>query len=57
MSKLSIVNARIIDPASGYDDFGTILTEDGLIIEFGASVEAAGDIIDAGGHILSLIHI
>jgi len=51
MSKLSIVNARIIDPASGYDDFGTILTEDGLIIEFGASVEAAGDIIDAGGHI------
>ena len=51
MSKLSIINARIIDPASGFDDFGNILIEDGLIIKFGASIETAGDIIDAEGHI------
>jgi len=51
MSKLSIINARIIDPASGFDDFGTILIEDGLIKEFGAGAEAEGDIIDAEGHI------
>jgi len=51
MSKLSIINARIIDPASGFDDFGNILIEDGLILEFGASIETAGDIIDAEGHI------
>ena len=50
-SKLSIINARIIDPASGFDDFGTILIEDGLIKEFGAGAEAEGDIIDAEGHI------
>lgn len=29
MSKLSIINARIIDPASGFDDFGTILSKTG----------------------------
>jgi len=51
MSKLSIINARIIDPASGFDDFGTIVTEDGIITEFGVSVEASGHIIDADGHI------
>jgi len=51
MSILSIVNARIIDPASGFDDFGTVLIEDGIIIEFGAAVEAAGEIIDAKGNI------
>jgi dihydroorotase len=51
MSLLSIVNARIIDPASGYDEFGTISIEDGLILEFGANIEPVGDFIDAEGHI------
>ncbi len=51
MSPLSIVNARIIDPASGFDDFGTVLIEDGLITAFGANVKAAGVIIDAEGQI------
>ena len=37
MSKLSIINARIIDPASGFDDFGAIVTEDGVITEFGVA--------------------
>ena len=52
MSYLSIINARIIDPASGYDREGTVLTQDGIIIEFGPDIIAQGEIID-----LSLIHI
>ena len=51
MSTLSIINARIIDPASSFDDFGTVLIEDGLITAFGAGIDPAGDIIDAEGHI------
>ena len=51
MSSLSIVNARIIDPATGFDDFGNILIEDGRITAFGPHVTPEGDIIDAEGHI------
>jgi len=51
MSTISIVNARIIDPATGYDEAGNILIEDGRISAFGPNVEARGDIIDAEGHI------
>lgn len=51
MSTSSIVNARIIDPASDYDDFGTVLIEDNRILAFGPNVLAQGDIIDAEGHI------
>jgi len=51
MSTLSIINARIIDPASGYDEFGTILIENGRISAFGLNIDAEGDIIDAEGHI------
>jgi len=51
MNVLSIVNARIIDPATGYDDFGNILIEDGRITAFGPHVNPEGDIIDAEGHI------
>ena len=51
MSKLSIINARIIDPATGYDDLGTVLIEDGHIVAFGSHIDAQGDIIDAEGHI------
>jgi dihydroorotase len=49
MSALSIINARIIDPASGYDGGGAIICEDGIITEFGPDAVAAGEIIDAGG--------
>lgn len=51
MSTLSIINARIIDPATSYDDFGTVLIEDGFISAFGPNVDPQGDIIDAEGHI------
>ena len=49
MSYLSIINARIIDPASGYDREGTVLIQDGVIIEFGPDVIVQGEIIDAQG--------
>ncbi|RKQ71923.1 dihydroorotase [Litorimonas taeanensis] len=51
MSLLSIVNARLIDPASGRDEEGGIVCEDGKIIEIG-DIIPRGDIIDAGGLIL-----
>ena len=51
MSTLSIINARIIDPASGYDGDGTLVIEDGVIVEFGPDSIAEGDIIDARGMI------
>lgn len=51
MSLLSIVNARLIDPASGRDEEGGIVCEDGKIIEIG-DIVPRGDIIDAGGLIL-----
>ena len=57
MSALSIINARIIDPASGYDQEGTLRIEEGFIVGFGPDAIAEGKIIDAKGLILSLIHI
>ena len=51
MSIVSIINARIIDPATGYDDLGTLLIEEGRIIAFGSHIDAEGAIIDAEGHI------
>ena len=51
MSALSIINARIIDPASGYDALGNITIEDGLITGFGPELTPIGEIIDAQGHI------
>jgi dihydroorotase len=51
MSTLSIVNARLIDPASGRDEEGGIVCEDGRISEIGEIIPR-GDIINAGGLIL-----
>jgi len=44
----SIVNARIIDPASEYDGSGVIVFENGKIID-GFDGAPRGEIIDAGG--------
>ena len=51
MSALSIINARIIDPASGYDGIGNVTVEDGVITGFGPALTPIGEIIDAQGHI------
>ena len=47
------INARLVDPASGYDGPGEVLMQNGIILELGASVggeDAA--IIDCDGHAL-----
>lgn len=45
----SIINARIVDPDSGYDGAGTIVFEDGVITAVGASVLPRGETLDARG--------
>jgi len=53
MSALSIINARIIDPATERDEMGTLIIEKGRIKDFGGDIAPEGDIIDAGGKILA----
>lgn len=50
MRLTSIINARIIDPASEYDGEGVIVMEDGVIAE-GFDAAPRGEIIDARGMI------
>ncbi len=45
----SIINARIIDPDSGFDGQGTIVIKDGIIAAIGADISPEGEVIDAGG--------
>lgn len=45
----SIINARIIDPASGYDGDGVITFENGVITGVGKNVLPRGDTIDGRG--------
>ena len=54
MSAIAYTNARLIDPASGLDTTGTLVTEDGLIVELGPDIEVPGgaEIVDCGGRIL-----
>lgn len=53
MSPLSIINARIIDPASERDEMGTLIIEKGRIKDFGGDTVPEGDTIDARGKILA----
>ena len=54
MSAIAYTNARLIDPASGLDTTGTLVTEDSLIVELGPDIEVPGgaEIVDCGGRIL-----
>jgi len=52
--KTLYTNARIIDPETGYDKFGNLLTIGDKIADFGEGIAAAdAEIIDCGGHILA----
>jgi dihydroorotase len=52
--KILYVNARIIDPASGYDKLGSLLTIGDKIADFGENIFADdAQVIDCGGHVLS----
>jgi len=53
----ALVNARLIDPASGLDEAGGVLIADGKIAAVGAKVTQEnvgdGELIDCGGHVLA----
>ncbi len=56
--RTAYVNARLIDPASGLDAPGGLLSEDGLIAEFGSGLFANGapenaETIDCRGRVLA----
>ena len=55
---MALVNARLLDPASGLDGPGGILVENGAIADFGAHIGADGldprfEVVDCGGHCLA----
>ena len=49
MSVQSVTDIRIIDPASGRDETGHIVIDDGRIADIGQNAEPRGDIIDGRG--------
>ena len=52
--KTAIIRARLIDPASGRDEEGGVLVENGVISAIGAiEADSADEVIDAGGRILA----
>lgn len=52
--KILYKNARIIDPESGYDKLGELLTIGAKIADFGEKIAAEGaEIIDCKGHVLA----
>lgn len=47
-------NARIIDPQSGYDKLGQLLTIGNKIADFGENISANdAEVVDCGGHVLA----
>lgn len=54
-TSLAIINARLVDPASGQDGPGGVLIEDGVIVQAGPEIDthAADAVIDAKGCILA----
>ena len=56
--RVAYVNARLLDPASGLDARGMLLTEAGRIVDFGPDLFAGAapsdaEVIDCGGHCLA----
>lgn len=53
----ALINARIVDPASGHDELGGLLIEDGMIADVGAHLRRnapkGADIIDCRGRVLA----
>lgn len=57
-ARIAYVNARLIDPASGFDAAGALLTEDGRIADLGAGLFSDGvaegiETVDCGGMVLA----
>lgn len=53
MSRLTISNARLVDPASGRDEAGSLVVEDGVIVSVGRAAKGGGETIDAKGKVLA----
>jgi len=58
MRPLAFVNARLVDPGTGYDGPGCMMVKDGVIADVArrASLEGPGgdlEIVDCGGHMLA----
>ena len=56
--RVAYVNARLVDPASGLDSPGGMLTDNETIADFGPRLFAGGvpagiDTVDCGGHVLA----
>lgn len=55
--RIAFINARLIDPATGLDEQGGLLVDDGRIADVGRHIhgEAGGDavLVDCGGHVLA----
>ncbi len=55
-NKIALINARLIDPASGMDEVGGLTIKKGKIAELGPELRRNApegyDVIDCGGHIL-----
>ena len=56
-TKVAYINARIIDPASGFDKRGSLLTEGGNIADFGENLFNDGvpegiEVVDCKNHVL-----
>jgi dihydroorotase len=54
---VAFVNARVLDPASGFDGPGGVLVQDGAIADFGAHLldqpPGGADVVNCGGHLLA----
>ena len=52
--RVAYINARLVDPESGLDEKGVLVTEGEKILEFGAKVKAptGAEIVDCKGHVL-----
>ena len=58
MSRTAFINARLLDPASGFDQRGGLLVADGMIADLGPALFNDGlpdgaEIVDCGGHVLA----
>ena len=54
MNRVAYINARLIDPASGWDGPGTLFTEGGLIADLQPddAVPGGAEVVDCGGRVL-----
>ena len=57
MSRTAFINAQLMDPASGYDQTGNLLVEDGKIVDLGPTLFNDGvpegvETVDCGGNVL-----